>query len=674
LFQTLATGTVFKQVDVLGYRPDGTLATDDSFGFAFDKNLNTDDQGDTAVSLAYGRLSIQTYSELDVGTLTAVTPDTVEQGQTTVVGTVTLGFDGETLALAQTEGNGTLSFGQVSNGVQQIIYTAPSPIAVSGADSIAYTISDQFGDTVGTSSTSVQLDAGPSVTGVAPSVVEKNQSTEIGTVTPGLMGDTLSLQQTGGTGTLALQVVGGVEEVIYTAPSIIAASAVDTVSYTISDQHNDAMANGSASVQLDAGPSVTAVTPSVVEKNQTTEIGTATPGLAGDTLSLQQTGGNGTLALQLVGAVEEVIYTAPSTITASAVDAVSYTISDQHNDAMAIGSTSVQLDAGPSITAVAPSVVENGQTTEVGTVTPGLAGDTLFLQQTGGNGTLALQLVSGVEEVIYTAPSTVAASILDTVTYTISDQHNDAIATGSSTVPFAPPGDTIYVGTAGGSLSVGNGNSAIDGRAGNETITAGNGADVIFGGPNDTIKAGNGTDTIYSGANSNIAAGNANDAVTTGANSSIKLGNGNDTVTAGANSSIILGNGNNTVTTGDNSSVKLGNGTDTVIAGANTTITVGNGNDHIFAGANDLINLGRGNDTVAFGESPNAIAIGNETINGFNPTQDILQFNPALLSSYAAAHITQVEANTVIQIDPTNSVTLDNVKAAALSTSNFHFS
>jgi hypothetical protein len=128
------------------------------------------------------------------------------------------------------------------------------------------------------------------------------------------------------------------------------------------------------------------------------------------------------------------------------------------------------------------------------------------------------------------------------------------------------------------------------------------------------------------------------------------------------------------VTAGANSSSKLGNGNDTVIAGASSTITVGRGNDNIFAGANDLINLGTGHDTVAFGESPNPIAIGKETINGFNPAYDIRQFNPALLANYAAAHITQVGANTVIQIDSTNSVILDNVKATALTANNFHFS
>ena len=34
------------------------------------------------------------------------------------------------------------------------------------------------------------------------------------------------------------------------------------------------------------------MTPAVVEKGQTTEIGTVTPGLAGDALSLKQTGGS----------------------------------------------------------------------------------------------------------------------------------------------------------------------------------------------------------------------------------------------------------------------------------------------------------------------------------------------------------------------------------------------
>jgi type VI protein secretion system component Hcp len=630
LFQALATGAHFQQVDVLGYQQDGTLATDDSFGLAFDTSLSTNNQGDMAVALDYGRLSIQTYSNLDVGTFTAVTPATVERGQTTVVGTVTLGFDGESLAVTQTAGSGTLSLGQLSNGIQQILYTAPSSITVSAVDSVSYAISDQFGDTVATSLTSVQLDAGPSFTSVTPSVVEKGQTTEVGTVTPGLAGDTLTLQQTGGSGALALQLVNGVEEVIYTAPSAIAASTLDTVSYTISDQHNDAVATASASVQLDAGPTITTATPAVVEKGQTTVIGTVTEGLVGDALTLTQ----------------------------------------------APGSLGV-LTLGP--------------------------------------------VLGGVQQVIYTAPSSIGASTLDAVSYTISDQHTDVIASGSNTVPLAPATDTINVGTAGGLLNVGNGDSAVDGRAGNEKIQAGNGVDVVFAGPNDTISLGNGKDTVLGGSNdtiqvgngtdsistgansrviagngadtlavgdkSTVALGNGNDTVTIGANASITGGNGQDAVTAGANAKIILGNGNDTVTAGSDSNITLGNGNNTVSPGANSTVTLGNGHNTVFADQNDTITVGngqnqlvaapgdvwtvgKGNDTFAFNAGS-----GNNTITDFNAAHDVLQFNTSLIANYAAAmtDIKQVGHDTVITEATNDTVTLTGVAASQLTASNFKF-
>jgi hypothetical protein len=378
----------------------------------------------------------------------------------------------------------------------------------------------------------------------------------------------------------------------------------------------------------DPGP-MAGTTSIIVGHNQTLNEtalvnGLITPGLPGDTETITTVTGNATLSGSTV------TYNSPT----FGPDSFTYTVQDQFGDT-ATGNVDVTVEPGLSITALMPSVVEKGQTTEIGTVTPGLPGDTLTLQQTSGRGTLALQLVNGVEEVIYTAPSTIA-NILDTVSYTISDQYNDA-ATESNTVPVAASSDNLYVGTAGQSITVSNGNSAIDGRAGNETITAGNGDNVIFGGPNNALTVGNGDNMIYSGANSSIAAGNGNDAVTSGANSSIKLGNGDDTV----------------------------------IAGANSAFTVGNGHDNIFAGTNDLISIGTGHDTIAFGEGPNPLTIGNESINGFNPAHDILQFNPMLLSNYATA---QVGANTVIQINPTNSVTLDNVTATALTASNFHFS
>ena len=58
LLQMLASGAHFKQVDVLGYRQDGTLATDDSFGVAAASSLSTNSGGETAVALQYGEVSI----------------------------------------------------------------------------------------------------------------------------------------------------------------------------------------------------------------------------------------------------------------------------------------------------------------------------------------------------------------------------------------------------------------------------------------------------------------------------------------------------------------------------------------------------------------------------------------------------------------------------------------
>jgi len=74
--------------------------------------------------------------------------------------------------------------------------------------------------------------------------------------------------------------------------------------------------------------------------------------------------------------------------------------------------------------------------------------------------------------------------------------------------------------------------------------------------------------------------------------------------------------------------------------------------------------------------SPNSATIGNETVNGFNPAHDVIDFNIALFANYAAVlgAETQVGSGTVITVDATDSVTLANVNMAALSSHNFHFS
>jgi uncharacterized protein (TIGR03118 family) len=124
------------------------------------------------------------------------------------------------------------------------------------------------------------------------------------------------------------------------------------------------------------------------------------------------------------------------------------------------------------------------------------------------------------------------------------------------------------------------------------------------------------------------------------------------------------------------SAITAGNGNNTVSPGDNSTVTLGKGNNTVFGGANDVITLGNGNDTVAFGVSPSPTAIGNEVVKGFKPAHDVIDFSVSLLSNYMAVvgATTQVGSNTVIKVDTNESVTLTNVVASTLSSSNFHFS
>ena len=636
LFEMLATGAAFKEVDVLGYGQDGTLATDDSFGLVAASDLGSSANGDTDISLQYASVSLQTYGTLNLGTFAAVSPAVVEHGQTTVVGEVTLGFAGETLTPMQTAGNGTLSLGPVAGGVQQVIYTAPSSIAASAADAVSFTISDQDNDAVATASANVQLDAGPAARS-ASIIVGHNQALNEtalvdGLITPGLAGDTETITKVTGNATLSGQSIS------YQSPS----SGPDSFSYTVQDQLGGT-ATGTVNVAVDPGPAINSVTPAVVETNQTTVIGTVTPGLASDTLTLKQTGGIGTLSLVTVSGVREVIYTAPSVATGTQ-DTVSYTITDQYNDA-ATGSNTIL---------VAPAT---------DTIYVGTAGGAVNV----GNGNSAVDGRAGNETINV-------------------GNGNDVVFAGANDTINLGNGQDSVIGGSNDTIQAGNGTDTISTGA-NSHVTVGNNPDTISVGDNSVVVVGNGQDTVTAGANATITGGNGQDTVTTGANAKITLGNGQDTVTAGANAKITLGNGNDMVTAGSGSAISLGNGNNTVTPGANSTVTLGNGNNTVFGSANDVVSVGNGQnqlvaspgDAWTVGNGQDAFTLnagfGNNTIASFSTAHDVLQFNHALFANYAAVmpNIKQVGADTLITYDANDTVKLDAVTASHLTASNFKF-
>jgi hypothetical protein len=246
--------------------------------------------------------------------------------------------------------------------------------------STSVTVDVDFGQTP------VTLDPGPSIHVRPTTSLDAGSSEVLAYVTPGETGDTLSvLGGSSAGGTVSLQLIGGQESVVYTAPtSIPGGSGQATINYIVSDQHNDATAVGSATVQLvTPPPTVTLSSSGTIEQGQTIVLATVTPGRTGDTLSFGQTSGTdgGTLSLRPTGlgtvqGTEQVIYTAPGSITSDTTANISYTINESNGGTVSNVSGTVVLDAGPSLTTPVLSSLEPGQSETIAVFSGGELTDT----------------------------------------------------------------------------------------------------------------------------------------------------------------------------------------------------------------------------------------------------------------------------------------------------------
>ncbi len=218
--------------------------------------------------------------------------------------------------------------------------------------SLGYTISDQTGkNTVSGSASAIVTNPLPTLVERPATVIERGQSIVIGTVTPDLPNDTLTVTPTSTTrGTIGIVAAGDADQVVYTAPGLIASSETDDAGYTVTDEHGGSV-TGAAAITLDSGPTLSPTAPRSLVRGQSTVLGTVIPGLPGDQETLTQTGSIlGTLTL--VGS--KVVYTAPANPTATGTKNVLYEISDQHGDATASGSASVKVLAAMPISSSAP--------------------------------------------------------------------------------------------------------------------------------------------------------------------------------------------------------------------------------------------------------------------------------------------------------------------------------
>ncbi len=192
--------------------------------------------------------------------------------------------------------------------------------------------------------------------------------------------------------------------------------------------------------------------------------------------------------------------------------------------------------------------------------------------------------------------------------------------------------NVIMGGNGAGTIAVGGGTDTIIGHNGIVTFSGRNTAEVAsqyqVNGGNETITMGNGNDIVIGGSGSNTITATSGNQIVVGDNATILYdANGN---VASITSTDVVTVGTVTTDYGGNNTINLGNGNDLVIGGLGANkITVGNGNSSIIASdgrftlVNDVLTLAQtlyptvgGSDTVNVGTGRNVVigGPGNDTI------------------------------------------------------------
>ena len=355
-----------------------------------------------------------------------------------------------------------------------------------------------------------------------------------------------------------------------------------------------------------------------------------TAGLVGDTETITSVTGNAVLNGTTV------TYTSPT----SGPDSFNYTVKDQLGDT-ATGTVNVTVDTGPTLTANITGTTSYSQSTVVGTVTPGVSGDTLVLVMATVPTEGSLSLLNG--NVIYTAADTIPTGVTsDTFTYQIQDQYgnlSDTLTTNvqiTSEETISDSGQTIAV--VGYSYTDYN---ASTGEVSGTVATAGAGYSYTY------------DNTQNVGGVAGVTESKVSYTYTDGSTYAT------DTVNASGQTIAVAANEVATVT-GDSNIISLAGGSTLTANGANDNITLQGSSNVMLNGSYDNFAL-----------HP---AFGLDVINGFSST-DTFQVDQALFTDWAnlLAATSQSGADTIITADANNQITLKNVMASSLNQSQFHF-
>jgi hypothetical protein len=203
---------------------------------------------------------------------------------------------------------------------------------------------------------------------------------------------------------------------------------------------------------------------------------------------------------------------------------------------------------------------------------------------------------------------------------------DDMIFGDNGTVSFTTDVGGIPIRTFNAVDLNGDGNDSINGSSGNDTILGGAGADTINGGDgNDAIFGDSGSITVEKIMGNNFTRSFSSADKANGAADTITGGNGDDLVSGGVGNDVIEGNDGNDIILGDTGTVSyvtvsginyLNNisSVDQTVSG-NDTITGGSGEDRIFGGAGSDVIDGGDNSDIIFGDTG---SITYQTVNGVN--------------------------------------------------------
>jgi Ca2+-binding RTX toxin-like protein len=219
---------------------------------------------------------------------------------------------------------------------------------------------------------------------------------------------------------------------------------------------------------------------------------------------------------------------------------------------------------------------------------------------------------------------------------TFTHVRNETVLTGSGndTITAGDGSNVIETGNGNDTITSGTGNNAIQGGLGNDTITAGN---ANAGNGTDHIDGDQGNDTLTGGSGSNVLEGST----------------GNDTLNGGAGISLLLGgagnnilNGGSGISTADYSDSKLGvtvslalataqhvstsqtdtlNSIENLIGSkyADTLTASTSGNNELTGGAGaDHLNAGAGHDVFDYAQVSDSTSTAYDTITGLNTSLD----------------------------------------------------